>query len=104
MKRLMLSFATIALAVASAATHKMMLYQAATISGTELKPGQYTIEVKDNKAIFTKGKTQVEANVTAETADAKFDKTSVRFATGNGKMEVTEIRLGGTSTKLVFNN
>jgi hypothetical protein len=104
MKKLMLSFVTVALAIASAATHKLTLYQPATISGTELQPGQYRIELKENKAVISSGKTQVEADVKAEQAESKFNKTSVRFANGDGKMKVTEIRLGGTSTRLVFEN
>jgi len=50
------------------------------------------------------GKQTVEASVKVEDGTEKFPETSVRYATNNGKMMVQEIRLGGTHTKLVFNN
>ena len=71
---------------------------------TELKPGQYKLTLQDNKAVITSGKTSVEATVKAETADSKFNATTVRYQNGDGKYRLQEIRLGGTSTKLVFEN
>lgn len=105
MKKVLLSFATLALAVASAASsYRITLFQPSIVAGTELKPGDYKVTLKDNKAIISSGKTSVEANVTSETADAKFSSTTVRYSNGDGKYRVQEIRLGGTNTKLVFQN
>lgn len=96
-------FLTLALAVASASTHSVQLFQPSIVSGQELKPGQYKLTVDDSKVIISKGKQSVEAAVKMETSDSKFSSTSVRYITENGKMKVSEIRLGGTNTKLVFN-
>ncbi len=96
-------FLTLALAVASASTHSVQLFQPSIVSGQELKPGQYKLTVDDSKVIISKGKQSVEASVKMETSDSKFSSTSVRYITENGKMKVSEIRLGGTNTKLVFN-
>lgn len=105
MKKLIFGFTTIALAIASAAVHyKVTLFQPSIIAGQELKPGQYKIEVADNKAVVKSGKTVVEADVRVETAGEKYSSTSVRYANADGKFRVQEIRLGGTNTKLVFNN
>jgi len=106
MKKILLSFTTLALAISSAAsTYKVTLFQPAVVNGTELKAGEYKITVKDNnKAVLQSGKTSVEADVKTETADSKFSSTSVRFLNGEGKYRVQEIRLGGTNTKLVFQN
>lgn len=105
MNKILLSFATLALAVGSAATsYKITFFQPATIAGTELKPGEYKVTLKNNKAIVSSGKTSVEADVKTETADSKFSSTTVRFSNGDGKYRVQEIRLGGTSTKLIFEN
>jgi hypothetical protein len=92
-----------ALAVASAATHSVTLFQPSIVNGTELKPGDYKIEVKDQTAVISKGKNTVEAPVKIETSDSKYASTSVRYQNGDGKLRVQEIRLGGTKTKLVFN-
>jgi hypothetical protein len=96
-------FLTLALAVASASTHSVQLFQPSIVSGQELKPGQYKLTVDDSKVIISKGKQSVEASVKMETSDSKFSSTSVRYITEGGKMKVSEIRLGGTNTKLVFN-
>jgi hypothetical protein len=105
MKKVLLSFATIALAVASAASsHKITLFQPAQVAGTELKPGDYKLTLDGNKALIKSGKTQVEATVRTETADSKFVSTTVRYANGDGKYKLQEISLGGTNTKVVFEN
>jgi len=105
MKKILLSFGTLALAVASAASsYKVTLFQPSLVNGTELKPGEYKIELKENKAVLKNGKTSVEADIKTETADSKFSSTTVRYRNGDGKYRVQEIRLGGTNTKLVFEN
>lgn len=104
MKKILFGFTTLALAIASAATYRVTLFQPSIIAGTELKPGDYKIEVKDNKAVVKGGKSVVEADVRVETADQKFGATSVRYTNADGKMKVQEIRLGGTNSKIVFNN
>lgn len=105
MKKLLFGFSTIALAIASAAVnYKVTLFQPSIVAGTELKPGQYKIEVDNNKAVLKNGKTVVEADVKVETGDEKYPSTSVRYANADGKYKVQEIRVGGTNTKLVFNN
>ncbi len=102
MKTLLIAFATFALAVASAASsYRVTLFQPSNFGGTELKAGEYKLEVKDNKAVVKDGKKMVEADVKVETADQKFSATTVRYLE-NGKIQ--EIRLGGTNTRLVFTN
>jgi hypothetical protein len=105
MKTLLLTFATFGLAIASAATsYKVTLFQPTLIGGKELKPGVYKVEVKDSTAVLSQGKESVEAPVKTETADSKFSNTSVRYRNGDGKYRIEEIRIGGTSTRLVFAN
>lgn len=105
MTKILLSFATVALAVASAAnSYRVTLFQPSIVGGQELKPGDYKVTLKDNKAVITSGKTSVAVEVKQETADAKFSSTTVRYRNGDGKYRVQEIRIGGTNTKLVFEN
>jgi hypothetical protein len=84
--------------------YNVTLHQASTVNGTQLKPGDYKIEVNGDKATITSGKTSVEAPVKVEDGDEKYKATTVRYATGNGSYQVDEIRLGGTKTKLVFDS
>jgi hypothetical protein len=105
MKTILLSFATLGLAVASAAsTYKVTLFQPSLIGGQELQPGTYKVEVKDNTAVISKGKQSVEAPIRSEPGDTKFASTTVRYKNGDGKYRIEEIRFGGTTTKIVFAN
>jgi hypothetical protein len=104
-KMLSFSLAALALSVASAASaYKVTLFQPSLVNGTELQPGVYRVELKDNKAVISRGKQSVEAPVTTETAASKFASTTVRFNNGDGKYRLQEIQIGGTNTKLVFSN
>ncbi len=96
-------FLTATIAFASAATYDVQLFQPSTVEGKELKPGEYKLILENDKAVIKKGKESVEASVKVENGDAKFNSTSVRYVSENGKMKVREIRLGGTNTKVVFN-
>jgi hypothetical protein len=98
-KKLILSFTTVALAVASAATYNVTLYQDSKLNGKTLKPGEYRLEVKDNAVILKSNKDTTEAAARTETNAKKFSGTSVLY---NDKDEVTEIRLGGTTTKVIL--
>ncbi len=96
-------FLTFALAIASAASYQVTLFQTSTVAGKELKAGAYKLTIENEKAVIAKGKEKVEASVKLENGDSKFATTSVRYAEENGKMKIQEIRLGGTNTKVVFN-
>jgi len=103
-KKLLLAFAVIGLAVASAKSYTVNLYSAATVGTMKLEPGAYTVEVKDSKAVIRNGKLHGEVPVKEVSGDTKYNATTVRFNTDDGKMQIQEIRLGGTKTKLVFND
>ena len=102
-KRVIFAFLVLALTVASAKTYTVTLFQPAVLAGTELKPGEYQLDLNDTKVVIKNGKVKVESAVKVETADSKFNTTTVRFANGDGKLRIQEIRLGGTKLKLVFN-
>lgn len=104
MKKMMIALTALAAAAFADATYRVTFYQPSTINGTELKPGDYRVNVADNKAVIQQGKMKVEADVKVETADTKFAQTSVRYTGNEGKTRVSEIRIGGTTTKIVFNN
>jgi hypothetical protein len=88
---------------ASAASYSVTLFQPSMVSGTELKAGEYKLTIDGDKATITKGKEKVEAVVKMESTENKFPSTSVRYSDQGGKMKIQEIRLGGTTTKVVFN-
>ena len=98
-KNILLGFASLALAVASAASsYNVTFYQPVMINGSELKAGDYKLELKDKTAVIKQGKTATEAPVKIENDGQKFQRTAVRV---NG-MQVDEIRIGGTTMRVVF--
>ena len=90
--------------IASAKSYNVTFFQPTIVGGEELKPGDYKVEVLDSKAVIRSGKLSVETPIKVENSDEKFNSTSVRYQNGDGKYRIQEIRLGGTKTKLVFNN
>jgi lipopolysaccharide export system protein LptA len=86
----------------AADSYRVKLFQPSVIGGQELKPGEYKMEIVNDKAVLKSGKTVVEANVKVREDEQKADATTVRYDNANGKYKVTEIRLGGTKTKVMF--
>jgi len=101
-RKVALFFVVIGLAVASARTYSVNLFEKAMFGTTELTPGTYKVEVNDQKATIRQGKVQGECAVKVEENASKFDTTSVRYNHEGGKTRIEEIRIGGTKTKLVF--
>jgi hypothetical protein len=98
-KNILLGFTSIALAVASAATsYNVTFYQPVMINGSQLKEGDYKLEIRDKTAVIKQGKNVTEAPVKIENDGQKYQRTAVRM---NG-MQVEEIRIGGTNTRVVF--
>jgi hypothetical protein len=102
--KLMLAFGTLALAVVSAAdTYRVSLHETTLLSGKQIKPGDYKIEVNGGRAVIKDGKKELaESPVRVETGSEKFSATRIRYDNGDGKYHLREIHLGGTNTKLVF--
>jgi hypothetical protein len=98
-KNILLGFASIALTVASAATsYTVTFYQPVMVNGSELKAGDYKLELKDKTAVIKQGKTVAEVPVKIQKEGEKYQRTAVRL---NGS-QVDEIRIGGTNTRVVF--
>src|SRR3989442_11948120 len=101
-RKLLFSFALLGLAMASANSYTVTLYETAKVGNMELKPGEYRIEVVDQKAVIRNGSVKGEAPVKVENTDTKYPNNSVRLTVGSDKPRIQEIRIGGTRTKLVF--
>jgi hypothetical protein len=99
MKKLVIVFAAFSLALAGAQKFNIRVFQPTKLSGAELKPGDYRLELNDNRVVMKSGKQTVEATARVENSDQKFSSTTVRIVDGS----IEEIRLGGTHLKLVFN-
>ena len=102
MKKLLLIAATLGASIAFAgSSYRVTLYRSTSVNGTELKAGDVKVELLGDKVLIKQGKTSVEAPVKVETRTSKFDATTVGY-NGDTANEIHEIRIGGTSTILVF--
>jgi hypothetical protein len=103
--RLSLTFAALALGLASAANvYHLTISDPTWIGGNELKPGEYKVDVQADKAVIEQGKIKVEVPVTVQKADRKYSATSMITESVNGKPRLDEIHFGGTETRLVFHS
>ncbi len=106
MKKALAVMFAIGISVAYAASsYHVTLYKATTVNGTQLKAGEVKLELQGDKVILKQGKTSVESSVTVQNGDRKFDASSVGYnGDSSTSSQVQEIRLGGTSIKLLFDS
>lgn len=102
LRKVVFSVAVLGLAIASAKSYKVDLYEPAYAGSTELKKGSYDVSVEGQNAVIRGDKVDSQNPVKVETSDHKYDSTSVRYLVSNGKRQIQEIHIGGTKTKLVF--
>jgi hypothetical protein len=101
-KALAVMFAIGISAAYAASSYHVTLYKPTTINGTQLKAGDVKLELQGDKVVIKQGKTSVESSVTVENGSKKFDMTSVGYVGDSSNNQVQEIRLGGTTTKILF--
>lgn len=100
--KMMIGAMMMTIGMLQAATYDLKLFQASNVNGTTLKPGEYRMSIDGDKITIQQGKTKVETNGKMETADQKFQSTSVRYVNADGANKVQEIRVGGTNKKVVL--
>jgi hypothetical protein len=99
MKKVMTIAALFGMSLAYAGSnYSVTLYGPTNVNGTDFKAGDVKVQLLGDKAVFKQGKTTVETSVRVETKPNKSVATSVD--TSDGK--IREIRIGGTSTVLLF--
>jgi hypothetical protein len=102
LRKVVFSFAVLGLAIASAKSYTVKMFEPAQVGNTELKAGEYEVSLSGQNAIIKGGKVNSQNPVKVETSDQKYDATSVKYFVSGGKKQIQEIHLGGTKTKLVF--
>jgi hypothetical protein len=104
-QRLTLALSVFALGVASAASGYHVTISSPMWAGTtELKAGEYQVQVENGKAVFknNKDKKTVEVPAKMETANSKFQSTALNSAKSGGKDKLEAIEIGGTTTRIVM--
>jgi hypothetical protein len=102
LKRFVLAFAILGLAVASAESYRVTFSQPSKVEGKQLKAGEYRLNVENSKLTIVSGKETVQVPVRIQTGETKFDTTAIRYTGTGDKVSIKEIRIGGTKTTLFF--
>jgi len=89
------------LGVASAKSYSIILSESTKVGASTLKPGEYSVIVKGDQAVFHGGKQDVTVSVKTEQGTTKFDNTAVESSSKDGVASINAIDLGGSSTRLV---
>lgn len=99
-------FAAAGLSIASAKSYEISIPNHAQVAGTEIKSGDYSVKVEGTTATLRGGDHKnVQFTGSVQTADKKFTDTAIEVSTdSNGVNHIKAIDLGGTNTKLAFNN
>ena len=103
--KFVIGFAVVALSLASAKSYEVSVDTVTTAGSIQLKAGDYKVSIEGTNAKFTEVNTgkSVETPVSIESnGKVKFDATSLETAKVNGVTKISEIDLGGTTTKLKF--
>jgi len=92
------------LCVLSAKSYEITLSSPTHAGNVQLRPGQYTLKIQGNNAVFTdvNSDKSFTTPVKIETADKKFDDTEVQSSKDGDSDKIEEINLGGSKTKLGF--
>jgi hypothetical protein len=89
------------LAFAAGDTVKVNIFKDSVIDGKTIKAGDYKISMENGNAVLRHGKESIEVPAKEETGADKFSTTALTYR-DNANLE--EIDLGGTHTKIVFEN
>jgi hypothetical protein len=97
--KVILGFAVLALGIASAATsYDVKLTGPTWIGATQMKAGEYKVEIQGGMAVFKSGKNVVEIPATMGTSEQKYSATSLSIIDS----KLREIDFGGTKSKITF--
>ncbi len=101
--KMALALSVFALAVASAASsYHVNVSNPVWVGGKQLKAGDYQVQVENGKAVFKNKKDTVEVPAKMETADTKFQYTTLNTQTAGGKENLGGIEIGGTKNRIVI--
>jgi len=92
------------LCILSAKSYEITLTNLTKAGSVQLKPGQYSLKIQGDNAIFTdvNNSKTFTTPVKVQTTDKKFDDTKVQSSKDGDTDKIEEIDLGGSKTKLGF--
>ena len=97
--------AMLSLPMANAKSYSIAFASPTMVGSARLAAGEYSLKVEGSNAVFTKvdNNKSVTAPVKIESSDKKYNVTTVETVQQGATAHVTDIQLGGSTTKLDFN-
>jgi hypothetical protein len=102
---ILLAFGFLTAAASADESYRFTLNKESKIGNAELHPGDYKLVVGGPKVVLTEIKTgkSVELEAKVENVDKKFDTTEIHSKQVDGVSQISEIRIGGSKTRIAFN-
>jgi hypothetical protein len=104
--KLLFLFTAAGISIASAKSYSIIVPDHSEVAGNQLKGGDYSVKVDGTTAVLRdENNKAVRVTGTVQPADRKFEQSAVEINKGaDGVNHIIAIDLGGTKTKLTFNN
>jgi hypothetical protein len=83
-------------------TFKIVLADHVAVNGTEFKTGDCRLVLGEAKITLEQGSLSVVVPAKIENVEARFDTTAILYVAQGDKRALSEIRLGGTKTKITL--
>jgi hypothetical protein len=105
MSKLMLGACVFSLGIAAAAdSYHVKVSDPTWVGTTQLKPGEYTVQVEGDKVTFKMGKNVISVPAKVEENASKFADNQMLLRTENGQSKLKELDLAGTKSKILLND
>jgi len=101
---ILLAFGFLTTAASADESYRFALGTVSKIGNAELRPGDYKLVVGGPKVVITEIKTgnSIELQAKVESVDKKFDTTEIHSKQVDGVSQISEIRFGGSKTRIAF--
>jgi hypothetical protein len=102
LKRLM-AIAALTVMIAAAKSYTFTLTDSAKAGSVDLKAGEYSLKVDGPQVVLIDQKgNRISATAKVETADQKFEHTSVTTTKSDGSNRIVFVGIGGTRNRIIF--
>ena len=95
--------ALLGVSLASAKTYTFTVTEPSKAGQVQLKPGEYNLKVDGSQVVLMDNVGhRIDATAKVETADHKFDSTTISTSKADGTDRIRWIELGGSKNRVVF--
>ena len=101
---ILLAFGFLEATASADANYRVTLSNESRIGNAQFQAGDYKLAVGESRVVLTELKTgkSVEIAAKVEMGEKRFDDTAVHSRNVDGASQISEIRIGGSKTRVVF--